>query len=174
MEARIVERFWSRVERGPSDACWLWRAGIDKDGYGKFVIEWDRQHRRVKNCRAHRVSYELAHGPIPGGLHCLHRCDNPGCVNPSHLFLGTTLDNTADRQAKRRQARGLRQGAHTRPERRVRGERVGNSKLSSAQVLAVRDALSRKLRTQRQLARELGVHQTTISLIWQGKNWSHL
>ncbi len=92
------DRFWSKVRQ--SGGCWIWTAGLSKSGYGKFAPS----HRQTVG--AHRVSYELFNGEIPDGMCVLHRCDNPPCVNPHHLFLGTQVDNVADRNSKNRQARG--------------------------------------------------------------------
>lgn len=112
----LDEALWGRVDRsGGADACWTWTAGVEQDGYG---ILW----RGKTYLRAHRVSWELAHGPIPEGMNVLHRCDVPACVNPAHLFLGTQQDNVADRHAKGRDATGLRNGKHTHPERTPRGD----------------------------------------------------
>ena len=86
----IAARFWGRVDR--SGECWLWTAG-KSGGYG--VVGHNSQ-------KAHRVAWELTIGPIPQGMQVLHRCDNPPCVNPEHLFLGTNHDNMLDRQAKGR------------------------------------------------------------------------
>jgi len=89
----VMDRFFRKVDK--TGSCWNWLAGKDKDGYGKIKIA-------RKDLRAHRVSWEIHNGIIPGGLLVLHRCDNPSCVNPSHLFLGTALDNNRDRDAKGR------------------------------------------------------------------------
>lgn len=89
----LADRFWSRVEKGP--ACWEWVGGRNADGYGEVRADGRMQ-------KAHRVSWALAHGPIPPGMHVCHTCDNPPCVNPEHLFLGTNRANMRDRQAKGR------------------------------------------------------------------------
>lgn len=111
----IATRFWRKVKRGPPDECWPWTGRRGGRGYG-----------RVGSCGAHRLAWELTNGAIPAGLWVLHRCDNPPCVNPSHLWLGTHADNMADMRAKGRSARGDRHGSRLHPERRPRGERHGS------------------------------------------------
>jgi HNH endonuclease len=90
----ISTRFWPKVKK--TATCWLWTGYIDNKGYGKM---WRRPQ---KAAIASRVSWELHNGPIPEGMNVLHRCDNPACVRPEHLFLGTIMDNNRDRYAKGR------------------------------------------------------------------------
>ncbi len=91
------DRFWSKVNKGPK--CWEWQACCTTYGYG--VIWWGKTHKL-----AHRVVYEMGHGTIPQGMHICHKCDNPPCVRPSHLFLGTPKDNHQDSYRKGRRAVG--------------------------------------------------------------------
>jgi hypothetical protein len=91
-----VERFMGFVEK--AEGCWIWKGPKSVNGYGSF------QYRRTSNS-AHRIAFEFLKGPIPEGLQVLHRCDNPPCVNPEHLFLGTNLDNVKDKVQKGRQRR---------------------------------------------------------------------
>ena len=84
----LEERFWSKVRKADGDACWAW-TGAKRSDYGAIKIAGD-------SVLAHRVAWELTNGPIPEGQHVLHRCDNPPCVNPSHLFTGSHADNMRD------------------------------------------------------------------------------
>ncbi len=149
----VVSRFWSKVDRASS--CWLWTAGADEDGYGKFV---PAHHEQV---RAHRFSWMLRFGPIPDGLMVLHNCpdgDNPRCVNPAHLWLGTNADNQKDRLAKGRSSYGERQGAH---------------KLTADAVAQIRAECAGGA-TKISLARKHGVSPSNIRRIVAGETWRHL
>ena len=177
---RIEERFWERVDVRGQDECWLWKGAI---GYGRLAVG-------TRNLLAHRISYELATGINPGELDVLHRCDNPPCVNPAHLFLGTDLDNKHDSMQKgrarvasgkshgshthpERVARGDRHGAHTHPESVARGEDHGFAKLSDESVKTIR-SLSDSGISNAELAREYGVSQATISLVVRRLRWTHV
>ena len=96
-----VERFWMKVEK--TESCWLWTAAINKTGYGDFYAS------RTKHVLAHRFSWVLHYGPVPDGLFVCHHCDNPRCVRPDHLWLGTTQENTADMLKKGRHRFGTGQ-----------------------------------------------------------------
>jgi hypothetical protein len=111
------QRFWAKVKK--TETCWTWTAYRDPQGYGTFSVGPRATHAPH---RAHRVAWELTNGQIPDGSLVLHRCDNPSCVNPKHLFLGTHQDNQRDKVAKGRQATGLRNGKHTKPEKTPRGD----------------------------------------------------
>ena len=121
----VPGRFWPKVAKS-GDGCWLWTAHRTALGYGRFNL-------RGKVTKAHRVSWELTNGPIPHGLCVLHKCDNPPCVRPDHLFLGTIADNQADMAQKGRSF--LKQH----PECALRGERSGMAKLTAAQARRMRE-----------------------------------
>lgn len=139
-------RFESLIERIPEAGCWLWMGSIGWNGYGQF----GRGH-----IGAHRVSWELHVGPIPPGMFVCHRCDVPSCVNPAHLFLGSSADNSRDMVLKGRSGRG---------------ERAGHAKLTSEAVLAIRASAQRGVA----LARRFSVSPMTISLIRSRQTWRHL
>lgn len=161
-------KFWAKIERGAPTACWSWTAGRLKRGYGRFRTPDGLM-------LAHRVAWELTHGPVPAGLCVLHRCDNPPCCNPAHLFLGTKTDNNADRTAKGRggSASGDANGARTCPERVARGERHGLAKLTASAVRKIR-ARVRAGATQTETAALFGVTQSTISLVVLRRAWRHV
>ena len=171
-----VTRFWSYVlKQSGDDACWLWQASCTSAGYGQFV---DKQ----KHFLAHRIAWQLTHGPVPvgedyHGTCVLHRCDNPRCVRPDHLFLGSNLDNIRDMYAKNRQPKGEEMWLLS-----PRGEHVGSSKLNNSEVRAIR-ALNREYGgsgwgrgysgglTRKQLASVYNVGQATISNVILRKRW---
>lgn len=143
------ERLMRRVVKTPS--CWLWTGAKCFHGYGQLKSE-----RGGKMKMAHRVSYEVYVGPIPEGLKVLHECDNPPCVNPGHLRLGTQAENNQDREAK---GRG----------RQPKGVAHNKAKLTEAQVARVRSGGSAS-----RLAAEMGVTKNTILDVRKGKTWRHL
>jgi hypothetical protein len=146
------DRFWEKVDKRDAESCWNWIAGTDLDGYGLLKMG-SRKTKRYSG-KASRLSYALAYGPIPDGKNVCHRCDNPKCVNPAHLFLGSTLDNIRDMDAKGRR-------------RPVKGEAHGRHKLSDAQVQEIRTALANGV-TGYRLAPMYGVSHQHISKIKHG------
>jgi hypothetical protein len=157
----IVERFWPKVAKN-EDGCWEWTAYCRPGGYGRLNIGRQSQSRD-----AHRISWELHFGPIPAGMSVLHRCDNPPCVRPDHLFLGTQTDNLADMTAKGRRRWGI--SHHGGP----KGEANHNAKLTRDQVLAIRERRENGAGV-RQLAREYGVDHHSIRLILAREMWGWL
>lgn len=144
-----------RVQKKQKTGCWLWTGTKDGGGYG--VLFWGPHGRKHKG--AHRVSY-AAFVADPGALHVCHRCDNPSCVNPAHLFLGTPSENHRDKVAKGR--------ANT-----PRGERTGGAKLTDECVLAIVRRLEAGDR-QADIANDYGVTAPVISYISTGKAWGHV
>lgn len=165
-KAPIAELLMERTTMSPS-GCWEWNKFRNRDGYGQFFVSAWREKL------AHRVSYITFVGPIPDGLRVLHRCDNPSCIRPSHLFLGDQKANMADAVSKGRQARGARLLAarsHV-----LRGEEVGNHKLTEAQVEHIRAVIASNppRGTQSDMARQYGVSTTLISRIKKSRAWKH-
>ena len=156
--AVVADRFWRRVEKSDPDQCWPW-VGEISNNYGVMRLYGKRGPR----LGAHRVSWILEHGPITDGLHVCHVCDNPPCVNPAHLFLGTPADNSADKWQKGR--------AFPPPHRQ--GEDNHQAKLTASQVLTIRDLVAQG-HVQRQVASFYGVSPSTVHLIVKGKKWGWL
>lgn len=125
--------------------CWIWTGRIDGHGYGAVIVG---KHGKG----AHRLSWVLHRGPIPKGMCVLHKCDNPPCVNPDHLFIGTIRDNVHDM---------CRKGRH-----------VGLRKITAKQAQWIRDQYATGLYTQREIGDSLGIHSTAVSKIIVGKRWN--
>jgi len=146
-------RFWSKVV--VSSGCWCWVGGKTDRGYGSFKFEGG-----IK--RAHRVAWLFTNGPIPKGLCVLHRCDNPLCTNPAHLFLGTQADNMRDASKKRRMS-----GPGT------RGEDHSRAKITEQDVRDIRSRYAAGGVLQRELAAEYGLGRSGVSAIVTYRNWKH-
>lgn len=153
----IEQRFWTKVKK--TNGCWLWTGQIDHHGYGR--IRLDQQIKLL----ASRVSWEIHNGKILDGLLVLHKCDNPSCVNPDHLFLGTHKDNVADMIAKGR--RGNNSSA-------ISGERNHNTVLTWKIVMAIRKEFARlpkRYGVKRELGRKYGMTGENIHSIVTYKTW---
>ena len=140
-------------KEGPKKACWLWTGAINWCGYGYIGKRFRRG--KHKNQSAHRVVFEMYKGKIPRGKVVRHTCDNPACVNPNHLLVGTTQDNKNDSVTRGRHAFGQRNGV---------------AKLTDADVRAIR----KDRRYQYVIAADYGVIQATISKIKLGNSWRHV
>lgn len=162
-------RFNSKIIK--SESCWVWTGAKDRKGYGKLSIGPAKNpdgSRRNSMVSAHRISYEMFVAEIPEGkgfhgMCVLHKCDNPSCVNPAHLFIGTNKDNVADMDAKGRRI--------TAPQR---GSSHVNSLLTEEQVTYIYRMTTTGQINQRKLASMFGVSLSTISCIKTGLLWSHL
>lgn len=163
------ERFWNFIDKNGRDnetlpaykyltRCWAWTLKKDKDGYGNF---WYNR----KNIKAHRFSYHLHH-PLTMNMNDIkmfvcHRCDNPECCNPEHLFLGTHADNNRDRDEKGRR-------------KIIKGEQNNFAKLTETQVREIREKYAEGVVTQQKLGDEYGVCQAAIWQIITRKVWKHV
>ena len=130
--------------------CREWTGKKNHDGYGLLWL-------KGRHWRAHRVAYEVFVGRIPKGMHICHSCDNPGCVEPSHLWAGTNLDNVRDRNQKNRQFR-------------AKGEANGRAKLTNSDVRAIRKSKE----TNTQISQKYGMSQANISQIRSRTLWPHI
>lgn len=143
-------RFWAKVKTC-EEGCWEWQAAKSHAGYGVFSNK--------SGCKgAHRFSYLMNCGPIPDGLHVLHKCDNPSCVRPDHLEVGTPLKNMVD-AAKRN--------------RTTNGERSSLAKLTADQVREIM-VLKSSGTSAKSIAKKYGVHWDTIHAIFRGNSWNHI
>lgn len=160
-----IEEFWDRASKTTPISCWNWTGNRDMEAYGRVKISgrW---------LKAHRISYMLANGPISTALCVCHHCDNPSCVNPTHLFLGTHADNSRDRNAKGRHQYGPRHWRARCPEIIPKGEQL--SPLTTAQVLEIRSRYAAGGIRQVDLANEYGIRQANISKIILRKSWAHV
>ena len=143
------DRFWGRVKK--TSGCWIWTGTINDSGYGVL----GRGGRDAGNVRAHVLSWTLTNGEIPDGIQVCHHCDNPPCVRPDHLFLGTPKQNANDRDAKNRVQHGMKHYA-----------RKVNPAIIRKIFLMRGDGL-----LQREIAEMLGMSRSGISAICVGRNW---
>lgn len=156
------DRFWTKVNIKSPEECWEWTAWKNKDYSGSgFILSYGRIRHNGSVKVASRVAWELTYGEIPEGMLVLHKCDNPPCVNPNHLFLGTSSDNTIDAINKGR--------------RKIRnGNQVNTSKLNESQVIEIRKKHKQGGISLAQLGREYGVRITSIHAIIHRRAWKHV
>lgn len=149
-------RLMSKVDKKQT-GCWEWTGAKRKKGYGSF--QWGG-----KPWAAHRAAWTMFRGPIPEGLVVCHRCDNPPCINPDHLFIGTARDNVGDAIAKGRRPR-------MQQVRRAIGENHGRALLTEDDVRFIR---SHRALGSRSLAMRFGVARSTVKNVLAGETWRHL
>lgn len=149
MDQKDIDRFWTKVNQNSNNGCWEWTAGTTAAGYGCFSLS-----KMPK--LAHRVSYELHHpNQQISGLFICHKCDNPKCVNPAHLFAGTHKDNMRDMVVKGRSSAG---------------EKRHTAKLTEQDVIAIRN----DPRPYIDIENEYGISNPTVSYIKNRKRWRHI
>ncbi len=164
LSEKNIKNFWEKIDIKGDDDCWEWTAYKNKNGYGTLNIN-------KKTYMSHRISWIIENGEIQKdnsyhGMCVCHKCDNPGCQNPKHLFLGTHKDNMDDKVNKNRQGKGI--------DLSCPGEKHGMHKLTEQEVLEIRQKYIPRIYTQKQLAEEYGVSQCEISKILNDKIWKHI
>lgn len=152
-----IQRFWKYVAK--SSGCWTWSGARHGCGYGQLSV-------RGVPFLAHRISFEIAHGPIPPGLSVLHRCDIKLCVNPEHLFLGDDSVNQVDALSKGKHA------SQTHPEC-FQGEGNSQARITAEQVREIRTLFSEGV-SQRSIAQQFGFSYSAIRGIVKRSRWKHL
>ncbi len=149
----IIQRFYLKTKRNHETGCLDWTGSCLPKGYGNCTI-------KGKWVRSHRAIYELINGPIPNGLHCLHKCDNPRCCEISHLFLGTNKDNVIDKMKKNRCSRPLGSANHF-------------AKINENLVVLIKKQLEKGVLNS-SICNEFGVSKYVVSQIKTGRTWSHI
>lgn len=153
-----IKRFWPKVNKSHKDECWEWTGHCAKSGlgYGKFRVDGGAR-------MAHRISFQIANGPPPTDKCVCHKCDNPKCVNPNHLFLGTSAENHNDALKKGR-------AFCFKP---MNGERHPMTKLKDVDVCEIRRLASEGI-SSTELSLKFNVNRRVIATIKRGDSWKHL
>jgi hypothetical protein len=151
----MEDNFWSKVEVRGVNECWPWHAALAGGGYGIYTSG----KLGKKRVYAHRYAYEMTFGPIPAGMYCMHKCDNPCCVNPNHLTVGSCSDNLHDMVTKGRSSRG---------------ERRWCAKLTAETVRQIRKRYAAGNVSCIALAAEYGVSTSAVQLAVGRKTWKHV
>lgn len=147
-----AERFWKRVAVASKEVCWVWTGGKGRGGYGQTTFNY-------KHKAAHRAAWEVTFGEIPSGMMVCHRCDNPPCCNPHHLFLGSNSENQLD-SVKKKRSRAARQD----------GESNYMAKLTENEVLEIRRRRGAG-ESGASLSREFGISQGALCQAYKGTTW---
>lgn len=153
IDDKVKSRFWEKVTSG--EGCWVWTGAKTSKGYGSFRIGG----RRGKAYLSHRVSYTILIGEIPDGAFVCHHCDNPSCVRPDHLFLGSAADNSQDMERKKRTGRCY-------------GERNGKATFSFEKAQEIRRLRQERGFSYRTLARNFGIGSKTVWRILHNLGWT--
>jgi len=153
-DQKAINRFMRKVDKRGDDECWEWLSVKLPSGYGKFQLNY-------KNPLAHRVSWAIHKGSIPSGMCVCHKCDNPSCVNPNHLFLGTRLDNVRDMDKKRRG-------------NRAKGSNHYKSKLVESDAIKIRELYKTGNYSRIELGKMFGVSDKNIHPIVNRETWKHV
>ncbi len=145
-----IERFWYYVDKRGEDECWEWKGHKSPEGYGHL-------HIKTGTTVTSRISWQIHYGEIPKGMLVCHKCDNPPCCNPKHLFLGTDLDNIQDRDKKKRN-------------KQCKGRNHYKAEIVEADVINIRN-LNKEGMSQKELSKMYNLSQASISKILLRQGW---